>query len=171
MQSSGKGWRFRGCPVAWLVPSSSSCHQGSRHWARHQTPRHLGLDVINCLFGVGNSVPSPMVAQRGEGQKRGAGFVSGATSLSYRGGGLGACGRIPKGQDPTITVIFLSVIFIAGLQGFFFFLDPAALILGFSAMLSITLSARQDASVRAKCQQKVRKKISCNLKLITLPRS
>lgn len=76
---------------------------------------------------------------------------------------------IPEGQDPTITVIFLSVIFIAGLRGFF--LDPAALILGFSTMLSITLSARQDASERAKCQQKVRKKISCNLKLITLPRS
>lgn len=52
-----------------------------------------------------------------------------------------------------------------------FFLDSVDLILGFSMMLSITLSATQDASVPAKCQQKVRKEISCNLKLITLPRS
>lgn len=51
------------------------------------------------------------------------------------------------------------------------FSDSADLILGFSMMLSITLSATQDASVPAKCQQKVRKEISCNLKLITLPRS
>lgn len=179
MQPSEKKWRFLGLPVAWPMPSSFfiCVIKTRRHWVR-ASDRHSCTSVTRSQklliwYGARGAFSHGWPEQAND--RRGGWFFSGVTSpscpfafpllaLSLPVGSTAFYDTQGPGPDGRYVVCYLH-------RWAVFFSDSADLILGFSMMLSITLSATQDASVLAKCQQKVRKEISCNLKLITLPRS
>lgn len=180
MLPSAKRWGFLGLPVAWSLPSSSLCHQDKQALGGglRQAPMYFGTRSQKLLVWHGLSGAFPYGwPWAGKGQQGRLDFVLGHLPLHSS---LPSPSRQQPASLPAGSSAFYdtqgpgpgSHYFVCYLHRWaVFFLDSAVLILGFSMMLSITLSATQDAPVQAKCQQKVRKEISRNLKLITLPRS